>query len=154
MSVQRKIRRELIRTFRQSPRPLIDALVAACEIPEFDPASISPYPLEDLDPGPMLGWQIQLLDPPGHRVALLLDIATQLDAERMWSWQLWRAHVRRQAVCPTWLAVCVTNEDTLTAIRKAFDHECADLPILITPDAKVLAVPSRPAPRAAVAFRL
>jgi hypothetical protein len=159
MSVQRKIRRELIRTFRQSPRPLIDAVVAACDIPQIDPGSIGPYPFEDLDPavrkamGSMLGWQIELIDPPGNRFTLLLDVATHFDAERVWNWQLWRADVRREAVCPTWLAVCVTNELTLTSIRKAFDHECADLPILITPDAKVLAVPSRPAPRAA-AFRL
>lgn len=154
MSVQRKIRRELIRTFRQSPRPLIDAVVAACDIPEIEATSISPYPLENLDMGSMLGWQIGLLDPPGHRFVLLLDVVTHLDAERLWNWQLWRAEVRREAVCPTWLAVCVTNEVALTAIRKAFDHECADLPILITPDCKVLAVPSRPAPRPAVAFRL
>jgi hypothetical protein len=160
MSVQRKIRRELIRTFRQSPRRLIDAVVDACDIPEIDPGGIRPYPFEQLDPavsqamGSMLGWQIDVLDPPGHRFALLLDVATGLDAERVWHWQLWRAEIRRQAVCPTWLAVCVTNEATLTAIRKAFDHECADLPILVTPDAKVLAVPSRPAPRPAVALQL
>lgn len=160
MSVHRKIRRELIRTFRQSPRPLLDAVVDACEIPAIEPGSVRPYPFEDLDPavtkamGSMIGWEVDLIDPPGNRFVLLLDVATHFDAQRVWNWQLWRAHVRRESVCPAWLAVCVTNEVVLTEIRKAFDHESADLPILVTPDAKVLAVPSRPAPRAAIAFRL
>jgi hypothetical protein len=160
MSVQRKIRRQLIRTFRQSPRPLIDAIVDACDLPPIDPAGTRPYPFEQLDPasatamGSMLGWEVDVAAPYGHRFTLLLDIATHLDVERMWCWQLWRADVRREAICPVWLAVCVTNDVTLTAIRKAFDHESAELPILVTPDAKVLAVPSRPAPRPAVAFRL
>jgi hypothetical protein len=160
MSVHRKIRREIIRTFRHSPRSLIDAVVVACDTPAIDPDSVRPYSFEDLDPAyskamrSMIGWQIDLIDPPGNRFALLLDVATHFDGERAWNWQLWRAEVRRQAVCPTWLAVCVTNEVVLGAIRQAFDHESADLPILVTPDAKVLAVPSRPAPRAAVGFRL
>lgn len=160
MSVQRKIRRELIRTFRQSPRPLIDAVVAACDIPEIDPASIRPYPSEDLGPaarkamGSMLGWQVTLLDEYSRSFALLLDVATHLEPERVWNWQLWRTRVRLDARCPAWLAVCVTHEEVLTAIQKAFDHEPANLPILVTPDAKVLAVPSRPAPRPPVALCL
>jgi hypothetical protein len=160
MSVQRKIRRELIRTFRQSPRPLIDAVVAACDIPEINPGSIRPYPFEDLDPGvskamgSMLGWQIDLSDRSTRSFALLLDVATHLEPEQVWNWQLWRTRVRLDARSPAWLAVCVTHEQVLTAIRKAFDHEPANLPILVTPDAKVLAVPSRPAPRPPVAMRL
>ncbi len=159
MSVQRKVRRELTRSFRQSPRPLIDAVVAACDIPTIDPASIRPYPFERLDPtirkamGSMLGWQINLLHPT-RRFALLLDVATHLDEERVWNWQLWRAYVRRDTACPAWLAVCVSNEAALDAIRKAFDHEPANLPILVTPDSKVLTVPSRPAPRPPITFRM
>jgi hypothetical protein len=160
MSVQRKIRRELNSSFRQSPRPLIDAVVAACDIPKIDPTSIRPYPFERLEPtvrraiGSLLGWQVGLIGPQGRRFALLLDVVTHFDEERAWNWQLWRTEVRRAEVCPAWLAVCVTNEFTLDAIHEAFDHEPANLPILVTPDAKVLAVPSRPAPRPPVAFHL
>lgn len=160
MSVQRKIRRELIRSFRQSPRPLIDAIVAACEIPEIDPARIAPYPFDQLDPdvreqmGSLLGWNVTLRDQYCRSFALLLDVATHLEPERVWDWQLWRTRIRLDAHSPAWLAVCVTHEQVLTAIRKAFDHDPANLPILVTPDAKVLAVPSRPAPRPPIAVRL
>lgn len=160
MSVQRKFRRELTRSFRNSPRPLIDAVVIACDIPPIEPTGIRPYSFDRLDPatakqmGGMLGWQVDLRPPMPHHFVLLLDVVTALDEERMWNWQLWRTRVRADAVCPAWLAVCVANEGVLTAIRKAFDHEPTNLPILITPDAKVLDVPRRPAPRPSVGFRV
>jgi hypothetical protein len=153
MSVQRKIRRELTRSFSNSPRPLIDAVVAACDIPEIDHASIRPYPFERLDPnvreamGPLLGWEVDLAGPMHHHFALLLDVATTVDEARMWQWQLWRTEARTGTFGPAWLAVCVIDEIVLGAIRRAFDHEPANLPILVTPDAEVLAVPRRPAPR-------
>jgi hypothetical protein len=149
---------ELTRSFRNSPHPLIDAVVAACDIPKINPASIRPYSFERFDAAarkamaPMLGWEIGLANPMHRHWTLLLDVATTLDEARMWNWQLWRAQVRLDTVSPAWLAVCVTNEAVLTGIRKAFDHEPADLPILVTPDAKVLAVPGRPAPRPPTAF--
>jgi hypothetical protein len=154
MSVQPNIRRELIRSFRKSPHPLIDAVVAACDIPDINHQSIRSYPFERcFSPEerramePMLGWEIGLVNPLSRHWTLLLDVATELDEERMWKWQLWRTEVRLDMFSPAWLAVCVTNEAVLTGIRSAFDHEPANLPILVTPDAQVLAVPRRPAPR-------
>ena len=138
MSVQR----ELTRSFRKSPRPLIDAVVDACEIPEINPASVRKFRFP-----PILGWQVGLADPMHRHFVLLLDIATTLDEERVWQWQLWRTEARAQTLSPAWLAVCVIDESVLAGIRKAFDHDPANLPILVTPDAKVLAIPSRPPPR-------
>lgn len=153
MSVHHEIRRELTRSFETSPRPLIDAVVVACGLPPINHASIRPYSFERVEPDirramqGVLGWEVDLATEIHRHFTLLLDVATVLDEERMWNWPLWRTDVRAATVSPAWLAVCVTNEVVLAGIRKAFDHEPANLPILVTPDAKVLAVPRRPAPR-------
>jgi hypothetical protein len=158
MSVQRKIRRELTRSFRNSPRPLIEAVVEACDIPEINPESIRPYSFEYFSAaerraiGPLIGWEIGLANRLYRHWALLLDVVTSLDEERMWKWQLWRAEVRSDTLSPVWLAVCPANEAVLMGIRRAFEHEPNNLPILVTPDAKVLDVPRRPAPRPASAM--
>jgi hypothetical protein len=158
MSAQRQIRRQITQSLRQHPRPLIDALVAAYELPAFDPASIRPWALERPDPvgvaPPSLGWHVDLIEPAGAAFVLLVDVVSRLDPERVWTWLLWRTQARAEAGCPAWLMVCPTHDAVLTAIRKAFDHEPANLPMLITPDAKILALPSRPAPRPAVSFRV
>jgi hypothetical protein len=158
MSAHRKIRRPIIQSFRKNPRPLIDALVAANDVPAFDPASIRPYALACPDPVDVgsqpLGWQVDLIKPVGTGFVLLVDVITQLSPERVWTWLLWRTHARFDAAAPAWLMVCVTDDAVLTAVRKAFDHEPANMPMLISPDAEILALPSRPAPRAPVSFHV
>jgi hypothetical protein len=160
MSAQRKIRRELVQSFRQHPRPLIDTLAATYELPEFDPASLRPWkpawrpPVEATRPCPPLAWRVDLIEPAGTGFVLLVDVVTRMDPHLAWDWLLWRTNVRAESACPTWLMVCPTDEPTLVAIRKAFDHEPANMPVLITPDARVLALPSRPAPKPAFTLHL
>ncbi|MFV8756071.1 hypothetical protein ACNOYE_36430 [Nannocystaceae bacterium ST9] len=154
MSAQRKIRRQILQSFRSNPRPLIDTLVVANDVPEIDPASIRPYPFCDVDPiaattngPPPLAWQVDLVKPVGVHFIALVDVVSHLDPERVWMWLLWRTLARANSGCPAWMMVCPTNDAVLAAIRRAFDHEPANLPMLITPDAKVVALPRRPAPR-------
>lgn len=158
MTTPRQIRRQIVRSLRQNPRPLIDTLVAANDVPEFAPASIRPFALTspyEVDNGPQpLAWRVDLINPVGTGFVVLVDVITRLDPEHVWSWLLWRTHARAETACPAWMMVCVMDDGVLTAIRKAFDHEPANMPMLITPDAKILALPSRPAPRPPIPFHL
>jgi hypothetical protein len=113
-----------------------------------------PAPIDASFLGPQLGWHVDIVDPAGAGFVLLVDVVTRPSPEQVWMWLLWRTHVRSENGCPTWLMVCPTDEAALTAIRKAFDHEPANIPMLITPDAKILALPSRPAPRPPIPFHV
>lgn len=161
MSDPRKLRRELIHAFCHAPQPLIATIARAFEVPDYDPASIRPYVPASLDPtllaelGPTpIAWQVDLVWPAGQRFVVLLDVVTSLDPARVWSWPLWRAHARAELSCPAWLAVCPTDAAGLDAVRRAFDLEPANLPVLVTPDATLLDQPRRPAPRPPTAMAL
>ena len=63
---------------------------------------------------------------------------------RIHGWPLWRAHARVELGGPCWLAVCPVDASLVDDIRRAFDLEPAHLPVIVTPDAKVLDIPRRP----------
>lgn len=147
----RQRRRELVHAFCQQPQPLIEAISRTFELPPHDPTRIRPYVPSSLDPGLLamigptpLAWQVDLVEPRGARFGVLLDVVGQLGPARIHGWPLWRAHARVELGGPCWLAVCPIDASLVDEIRRAFDLEPAHLPVIVTPDAKVLDIPRRP----------
>lgn len=148
----RKHRRTLVHAFCQHPQPLVAAIAATFELPAYDPKSIRPYVPGSLDPGLLamigptpLAWQVDLVEPRGARFGVLLDVVGQLSPARVYGWPFWRAHARAELGGPCWLAVCPLEDQLVDEVRRAFDLEPAHLPVIVTPDAKVLDRPRRPA---------
>jgi hypothetical protein len=148
MSTPRVIRHRLLESFRTNPRPLFDTLAGVYDgIPPIDPASIRPRSLDASGrPNPPLSWDVEVQSARRRGFVLIADVATQFDVERVWLWPIWRTAARAELGCPAWLMVCVPDQAVADQILRAFDHERAALPLLIDPDAKLLAKPSVPAP--------
>jgi hypothetical protein len=148
MSTPRILRHRLIESFRSTPRPLFDTLAGTYDaIPPIDLASIRPRPLDGEGPHPPLTWEVEVKSARRRGFVLIADVATEFDLERIWLWPIWRAAARADLGCPAWIMVCVPDPAVADQILRAFDHERAALPLLVDPDAKLLAKPSIPAPR-------
>lgn len=149
MSTPRLIRHRLLESFRNNPRPLFATLAGTYDwIPDIDPASIRRRePDTEGYCNPPLTWEVEVSLHPQRGFALIADVATHFDPQRVSLWPIWRTAARADIGCPAWVMVCVPDPAVADQILRAFDHERAALPLLINPDFELLAKPSVPAPR-------